>query len=431
MNSKKLIIICILALLFITTVFAQDDFDDDEEEYVPNEEIIKESIEKENIDESLPKNDEEPKPINYSSSSFVNTLKILKLKNPKVEICLISLLAVYLTVFVIGKSKNEKIAKEWLISTYKIWKENFAELGIDDPSTLVRDGNHEFWYYATGRKNCQSVFTRVKLCPRQDIILSLYGLYKPTHDKVVMEVVLNKNDSDDFVFALMDRKLENDIKKKRYDLKTFPRRYKGNNCPDQYYYTVLTDAYEFANRFFDATFVKHALQLSLGELDNPVCKRNNPWIESIIITDQSKYEPDIEKILSDNPPLEPNKTLTITARIPSDYDKKTDDMEALVTELTEFVIRVIDFIGEQGKVDNDTRNKLKKARENAKAAITHKIEEKNKEELNKKKLEQKRARSAEITKMSAEKQKKYEEKLRKQELKKSLKKQQKKGRLVI
>jgi len=33
-----------------------------------------------------------------------------------------------------------------------------------------------------------------------------------------MEVVLNKNESDDFVFALMDRKLENEIKKKRYDL---------------------------------------------------------------------------------------------------------------------------------------------------------------------------------------------------------------------
>jgi len=428
MNSKKLLIICLFALLFVTAVFAQDTEED--EEYVPNEKIIKEQIEKETVNEqSLPLNDEEPKPINYNKS--ISFLKVLKLDNPKVEICFLSLLIIYLAVYITGKSKNEKMAKEWLISTYKIWKENFAELGIDDASTLVRDGNHEFWYYATGRRHCESVFTRVKLYPRQDIISILYSLYKPTYDKIVMEAVLNKDESDDFVFALLDRKMENDIKKKRYDLKSFPRRYKGNNAPDSFYYTVLTDAYDFANRYLDTTFVKHALQLSLGQLDNPVCKRNNPWIESIIITDQSTSEPDIDKILSDNPPPPPKKTLTITARIPSNYDKKTDDMEALVIELTELIIRSIDFIGDQGKVDNDTRNKLKKARDAAKAAITHKIEEKNKKELNKKKLEQKRARSAEITKMSAEKQKKYEEKLRKQELKKSLKKSQKKGRLVI
>jgi len=428
MNSKKFFLICLFALIFITNVFAEDI--DDDEEYVPNEKL-NEEIEKDNVNEPLlTKNDDEPAPINYNSP--MNILKILKLKDPRVEICLFSVLIVYLVVYFIGKIKNEKIAKEWLISTYKIWKDNFAELGIEEASnTLVRDGNHEFWYYATGRKHCQSVFTRVKLRPRQDIISTLLSINKPVYDKFVMEAVLNKNESDDFVFALMDRKLEANIKKNRYDLKNFTRRYKGNNAPDQFYYTVITDAFDFATRFFDNTFVKHALQLSLGELDNPVCKRNNPWIESIIITDQPTAEPDIDKILSDDPPLPPNKTLTVTVRIPSGFDRKTDDMEALVVELTELVIRIIDFIGEHGKVDNDTRNKLKKARDNAKAAITHKIEERNKEELNKKKLEQKRARAAEVNKMSPEKQKKYEEKLRKQELKKSLKKKAKKAKMII
>jgi len=399
MNSKKLFLICLFALLFITSVFAEDI--DEDEEYVPNEKI-KEAIEKENVNEPLIQKDEEPVPLNYNTET--NFFKVMKLDNPTVEICLVSALAIYLVVFFIGKSKNEKIAKNWLISTYNIWKENFAELGIEDASTLVRDGDHEFWYYATGRKYCQSVFTRVQLRPRQDIIATLLKINKPNYDKIVMETVLNKNESDDFVFALMDRRLETDIKKGRYDLKTFTRRFKGNNAPDQFYYTVLTDAFDFATRFFDNTFVKHAIQLSLGELDNPVSKRNNPWIESIIITDQPTAEPDIDKILSEEPPLPPKKTLTVTVRIPSDYDKKTDDMEALVVELTELVIRIIDFIGEHGKVDLDTRNKLKKTRDAAKAAITHKIEEKNKEELNKKKLEQKRARAADVSKMSAEKQ---------------------------
>jgi len=425
LTSKKFLLICLFTLLFITTVFAQQDDDD---EYVPNEKVEQE-IQKESENEPLLSKDDEPAPINYNSP--LNFFKVFKLENPMVEICLFSVLAVYLIVFYIGKIKNEKIAKEWLISTYKIWKENFAELGIDDASTLVRDGNHEFWYYATGRKHCQSVFTRVKLCPRQDIISIVRNFYQPTFDKIVMEVVLNKNESDDFVFALMARKMEAEIKKKRYDLKNFPRRYKGNNAPNPLDYTVLTDAFDFASRFFDNTYVKHALQLSLGELDNPICKRNNPWIESIIITDQPTTEPDIDKILSDEPPLPPNKTLTITARIPSDFDKKNDDMEAVVVELTELVIRIIDFIGEHGKVDNDTRNKLKKSRDQAKATITHKIEEKNKEELSKKKLEQKRARASEIQNMSPEKQRKYEEKLRKQELKKELKKKAKRGKVIV
>jgi len=425
LTSKKFLLVCLFTLFFITTVFAQDD---DDEEYVPNEKIEQE-IHKETKNEPLLTKDDEPIPINYNSP--LNFFKIFKLQNPVVEICLFSVLAVYLIVFYFGKVKNEKIAKEWLISTYKIWKENFAELGIDDASTLVRDGNHEFWYYATGRKHCQSVFTRVQLCPRQDIILTVRNFFKPTTDKIVMEAVLNKNESDDFVFALMARKMEVEIKKKRYDLKSFPRRYKGNNAPNPLDYTVLTDAFDFASRFFDNTYVKHALQLSLGELDNPVCKRNNPWIESIIITDQPTTEPDIDKILSEEPPLPPNKTLTITARIPSNFDRKNDDMEAVVVELTELIIRIIDFIGEHGRVDNDTRNKLKKSRDQAKAAITHKIEEKNKEELSKKKLEQKRARANEIQNMSPEKQRKYEEKLRKQELKKSLKKKAKKGKVIV
>jgi len=426
LKSKKFLLICLFSLLFITTVFAQED--DDDEEYVPNEKI-EEQIQKEAVNEPLLTKDEEPVPINYNSP--LNFFKVFKLQNPIVEICLCSILVVYLTVYYIGKVKNEKIAKEWLISTYKIWKENFASLGIEDASTLVRDGNHEFWYYATGRKHCQSVFTRVQLCPRQDIILTIRNLFKPTTDKIVMEAVLNKNESDDFVFALMDRKKEVEIKKKRYDLKNFPRRYKGNNAPNPLDYTVLTDAFDFATRFFDNPHIKHALQLSLGELDNPVCKSNNPWIESIIITDQPTAEPDIDKILSEEPPLPPNKTLTITARIPSDFDKKNDDMEAVVLELTELIIRIIDFIGEHGKVDNDTRNKLKKSRDQAKAAITHKIEERNKEELTKKKLEQKRARAKEINNMSPEKQRKYEEKLRKQELKKSLKKKAKMGKVIV
>jgi len=426
MNSKKIFLICLLALIFITSVFAEDV--DEDEEYVPNEKI-KQEIEKEKVNEPLIQKDEEPVPLNYNSET--NFFKIMKLNNPKVEICLLSVLAIYLLVYINGKTKNEKIAKNWLISTYKIWKENFAELGIEDGSTLVRDGNHEFWYYATGRKYCQSVFTRVQLRPRQDIIATLLKINKPVYDKIVMEAVLNKNESDDFIFAMMDRRLETDIKKGRYDLKTFTKRFKGNNAPDQFYYTVLTDAFDFATRFFDATFVKHAIQLSLGKLDNPVSKRNTPWIESIIITDQQTTEPDIDKILSEEPPLPPKKTLTVTVRIPSDYDKKTEDMEALVNELTGLMIHIIDFIGEHGRVDMDTKNKLKKIRDNAKAAITHKIEEKNKEELNKKKLEQKRARAAEVTKMSADKQRKYEEKLRKQELKKSLKKKSKKARMII
>jgi len=122
---------------------------------------MEQEIQKEAENEPLLTKDDEPIPINYNSP--LNFFKVFKLQNPVVEICLFSFLAVYLIVFYFGKVKNEKIAKEWLISTYKIWKENFAELGIDDASTLVRDGNHEFWYYATGRKHCQSVFTRVKV----------------------------------------------------------------------------------------------------------------------------------------------------------------------------------------------------------------------------------------------------------------------------
>jgi len=68
---------------------------------------------------------------------------------------------------------------------------------------------------------------------------------------------------------------------------------------------------------------------------------------------KNKKKKSIDKILSEEPPLPPNKTLTITARIPSNFDKKNDDMEAIVVELTELIIRIIDFIGEHGKVDND------------------------------------------------------------------------------
>lgn len=427
-KNNKFLIICVLIILFISTVFAQVDEDDDE--YVPVEKIqetVEEKVEIPNVDEIPP-----PKPLNIETSPL-SIIKNLKFKNPILELCIFSALILYFINVTIGKRKNEKIAKEWLVCTYPIWKENFASLGIDEPSTLVRDGNHEFWYYATGRRYCESVFTRVKLSPRQDIILSLYGLYKPEYDRIVMEVVLNKKDSDDFVFAMIDRKKEAEVKKTRYDLKKFTRRYKGKNAPSPIDYTVLTDAPAFADKFFDNTTVKHAIQMSLGQLDNSCCKKNKPWIESIIISDQSPKEPDIEKITSENPPPPPQKILTVTARIPTSLanNSKDKDVIEIVREFTNLTIKLIDFIGENGRVDNDTKNKLKKVRDNAQAAILRQIEEKNKKELNKKKIEMKRARESEISKMSAEKQKKYEEKMRKQELKRELKKKSKKGKMII
>jgi len=82
------------------------------------------------------------------------------------------IMAVFVLVFIanclIGKSKNENLAKKWYISNKNFLEENYAHLGhgrdfTPSSAPLLKESYNTFKFYASGRVFIKRLLTRMEV----------------------------------------------------------------------------------------------------------------------------------------------------------------------------------------------------------------------------------------------------------------------------
>lgn len=71
---------------------------------------------------------------------------------------------------------------------------------------LVKEAEHIFSLWCSGRVCCEGMLVELKLMKRQDLVSVIANMMKPTQDQVQVRVNMNPEDMDTFVFCLATKK---------------------------------------------------------------------------------------------------------------------------------------------------------------------------------------------------------------------------------
>ncbi|KAJ1472117.1 hypothetical protein T484DRAFT_1915274 [Baffinella frigidus] len=148
------------------------------------------------------------------------------------EVVMVAVLILYFINFVIGRSQNTKIAEQWLEAVKATLEDNFALVGAKNNCKWTRDGPACFTMYCSGRLNCESLTITMDLKPRQEAISRLWDVYSPlAPDQVKFEVVLGDGPEtggtmESFVFAVMPKNDETDVRERNTDLSEVTKKWK-------------------------------------------------------------------------------------------------------------------------------------------------------------------------------------------------------------
>lgn len=129
------------------------------------------------------------------------------------EILMLSGLIVYFINFATGKSKNNKIANVWFQAHKQLLEDNFSMVGDDgnlernENVGLIKESENVFTLWCSGRTCCEGMLVELKLIKRQDLLAILSGMMRPTLDQIHIQIRMNKEDMDSFVFCVATKKL--------------------------------------------------------------------------------------------------------------------------------------------------------------------------------------------------------------------------------
>mmetsp|Transcript_215 Transcript_215/g.1598 ORF Transcript_215/g.1598 Transcript_215/m.1598 type:complete len:412 (-) Transcript_215:1152-2387(-) len=150
--------------------------------------------------------------------------------NPKalyVEFGVIIYTFVAVMIYIRGKRHNLSVARAWtkkFLLGGGIVPKNFSRLDTGqegEKAVLLKESPHEFKFYASGRRFCESMDGSIQLKVRQDVVSIFTSILYKTMDTVTMDVFMNDESMDDFVFAVGKRKFATKLHKEQKDLNEF------------------------------------------------------------------------------------------------------------------------------------------------------------------------------------------------------------------
>lgn len=307
------------------------------------------------------------------------------------EICMISLLVIYIINAIMGVKINRKLAESWLEKNKKFFEDNYAHLGGEkeyNPNqiTLIKDSYNDYRFFASGRVYLSWLLVDINLKRRQDLISILSEIFLfNERDKIMYEVSLTPTEDIPCIFAICKKK---DIKanKKNYrELEEF------TEMSNPYFmdknYVLLTEDEDTTNKIFNNK-----------ELMNQY-KNIEKFIDLIFFTDRRTAKDKHGLVIS--------------------FELKGSYTEADFYDMNIFAHTLIDVLGSTS-VKGAYKKEASARRKEYEAKISRELAEKNKEEVKNAKEEKKNQESNKP--MTREQLRKKEEKERKNEIKERRKK---------
>uniref|UniRef100_A0A1I8H0X4 PAT complex subunit CCDC47 n=1 Tax=Macrostomum lignano TaxID=282301 RepID=A0A1I8H0X4_9PLAT len=139
------------------------------------------------------------------------------------ELITLTALAVYFLNFIVGKSKNAKLANAWTT-----WNPNFtlsatmAKVKRWPREGLMRDSENTYSLWCTGRQHVDGMLVELRFIKRQDLVSLVAKLFRPSNDQLLIKLVLDdSSDWDNFVLAIVQRRRSGQLIRDHSDLSQF------------------------------------------------------------------------------------------------------------------------------------------------------------------------------------------------------------------
>lgn len=197
------------------------------------------------------------------------------------EILMIIGLLVYFINYVVGRSKNARIAEQWLMDHKQLLLDNFTLVGHSGSSSdnvtdndLMKESESQYSLYCSGRVGCDSMLVELKLIKRQDLVAVLAQLVRPQNDQAHIHVELSKDEIDNFVLAVATKRTAIHLARDMADISAYcPEKRPGDKfgLPSGFY--VMSEIAEATSAILDTRILQAFTKFA-------------PYIDYIHISDQ-------------------------------------------------------------------------------------------------------------------------------------------------
>lgn len=137
----------------------------------------------------------------------------------------------YLINFLIGRTKNGRLADTVYQSQRDLLARNFALVGDDgqntnaqteeQPTHMHKEADHLYVLWCSGRAAIESMLVELRLVKRQCAFNTLAAMIKSINDTLVYTIDFNKEDMETFVFCLARKRAAAKLHRDMTDLSQF------------------------------------------------------------------------------------------------------------------------------------------------------------------------------------------------------------------
>ncbi|XP_026827747.1 coiled-coil domain-containing protein 47 isoform X2 [Ooceraea biroi] len=194
------------------------------------------------------------------------------------EILMITGLLVYFINYIVGRSKNARIAEQWLTDHKQLLLDNFSLVGYSNENAsdndLMKESESQYSLYCSGRVGCDAMLIELKLIKRQDLVAVLAQLVRPQNDQAHIHVELSKDEIDNFVLAIATKRAAVHLVRDMADISVYcPEKRSGEKfgLPSGFY--VMSEIAEATSAVLDTRVLQAFTKFA-------------PYIDYIHISDQ-------------------------------------------------------------------------------------------------------------------------------------------------
>ncbi|PVV02028.1 hypothetical protein BB560_003534, partial [Smittium megazygosporum] len=233
------------------------------------------------------------------------------------EMMVLVFIVFYLSNYLLGRAYNLRILSKLERPIGTVLRRQFHL--VADPGGLMFDIDSwtDIFFWATGRRNCESLRGIIKLKPRQDMIGMIQDMASPHEEYLTLEFDLPQK-VPNFVFAIVPKVKFRTIIRDRFDINTFSKPVKVDNLSSNL--IVLSENNEVATDFINSNVYSNFA-------------RSDSLLQELYISDQPEKKPtDINFVTK--------KVLAIRIKIPT-----LDEQNLKLFESTlEYAMYLVDYI---------------------------------------------------------------------------------------
>lgn len=142
------------------------------------------------------------------------------------EMIMLTGLLAYFANYLVGRTKNSKLAGLWLSTHRQLLEENFVLVGDDGKvesdgesgAQFLKESESLYTLWCSGRTCCEGMLVELKMIKRQDLVAIIADIMRPSLDQIHFKVEISKDAMDSFVFCVAAKRTGSRLFKELADL---------------------------------------------------------------------------------------------------------------------------------------------------------------------------------------------------------------------